>query len=68
MTGSDRATLRQLVEEGNDEAADRLAYLASQDGDVETLKRTFIDAGNESAGDLLAHLAAERATSRRLSI
>lgn len=59
MTGTDRAVLRQLVEDGNEEAADRLAHLAAADGDVETLKY-LIDAGNQSAGDLLAKRAAEK--------
>jgi hypothetical protein len=59
MTGTDRAALRRLVEEGNEQAADRLAILAAEDGDVDTLKY-LIDAGNESAGNLLAKRAAEQ--------
>jgi len=59
MTGTDRSALRALVDQGNEEAADRLAHLAAEDGDVETLKY-LIDAGNESAGDLLAKRAAEQ--------
>lgn len=59
MTGSDRDALRQLVEEGNEEAADRLAALAAGEGDVETLKY-LIDYGNESAADKLAEIAAEK--------
>ena len=38
MTGSDRTALHHLVEEGNEEATDRLALLAAQDGEVETVK------------------------------
>jgi hypothetical protein len=67
MTGTDRTDLRQLVEAGIEEAADRLAFLAAEDGDVDTLKY-LIDAGNESAGNFLAKQAAEQAILKRLSI
>jgi hypothetical protein len=59
MAGTDLADLRHLVDAGNEEAADRLAFLAAEDGDVDTLKY-LIDAGNESAGNLLARRAAEQ--------
>ena len=57
MSRAERDALRALVEEGNDEAADRLAELSADDEDVDTLKH-LIDFGNEKAGDLLAALAA----------
>lgn len=59
MTGTDLAALRRLAEDGNEEAADRLAVLAAERGDVEELKH-LIDAGNEMAADRLAELAGGR--------
>ena len=64
MTSADRDALRELVEEGNGEAADRLAELAAADEDVDTLKY-LIDAGNEHASVRLAELAAARQDSAR---
>jgi len=52
MTGTDRTALRQLVEEGNEEAADRLANLATWD--------YLIDNGVASAADRRAGFASER--------
>ena len=50
MTGSDRTALHHLVEEGNEEATDRLALLAAQDGEVETVK-DLVDNGVASDAD-----------------
>ena len=59
MTESDRSVLRRLADDGNEEAADRLAELAAERGDLEELRR-LVDDGNENAADRLAELAAER--------
>ena len=44
---------------GNENAADRLAELAAERGDLEQLQR-LVDDGNDNAADRLAQLAAER--------
>jgi len=59
VTESDRSVLRRLADDGNEEAADRLAELAAERGDLEELRR-LVDDGNENAADRLAELAAER--------
>jgi hypothetical protein len=59
MTGTDLVTLRRLAEDGNEEAADRLAVLAAERGDIDELNH-LVDAGNEEAADGLARLAAGR--------
>ena len=59
VTESDRSVLRRLADDGNEEAADRLAELAAARGDLEELRR-LVDDGNENAADRLAELAAER--------
>jgi len=55
MTGSDLGALRRLAEDGNEEAADRLAELASERGDLETLNG-LVDEGNELAADRMSRL------------
>ena len=55
MTGSDLGALRRLVGDGNEEAADRLAELASERGDLETLNG-LVDEGNELAAERLSRL------------
>lgn len=52
MRGLDLAALRRLAEDGNEEAANRLAALAAQRGDVEELNR-LVDEGNDVAETLL---------------
>jgi hypothetical protein len=59
VTESDRSVLRRLADDGNEEAADRLAELAAKRGDLEELRR-LVDDGNDNAADRLAELAAER--------
>ena len=59
MSESDRSLLRRLADDGNEEAADRLAELAADRGDLEELRR-LVDDGNEEAADRLAELAADR--------
>jgi hypothetical protein len=59
MSESDRSLLRRLADDGNEEAADRLAELAADRGDLEELRR-LVDEGNENAADRLAELAADR--------
>lgn len=51
-------TLRCLAEDGNEEAANRLAELAAERGDVEEL-RPLVDEGNEVAEDRLSRLIRE---------
>jgi hypothetical protein len=53
MSESDRSLLRRLADDGNEEAADRLAELAADRGDLEELRR-LVDDGNENAADRLA--------------
>jgi hypothetical protein len=53
MTESDRSVLRRLADDGNEDAADRLAELAAERGDLEELRR-LVDDGNENAADRLA--------------
>ena len=55
MTESDRSVLRRLADDGNEEAADRLAELAAERGDLEELQR-LSNEGNESAESLLSEL------------
>jgi hypothetical protein len=47
--------LRRLADDGNEDAADRLAELAAERGDLEQLQR-LVDEGNESAESLLSEL------------
>ena len=55
----DSEGLRRLVDAGNEDAADRLAALAAERGDVGQL-RELVDAGHESAAQQLTTLAVER--------
>ena len=55
VTESDRSVLRRLADDGNEEAADRLAELAAERGDLEELQR-LVDEGNKSAESLLSEL------------
>jgi hypothetical protein len=55
MTALDLAALRRLAEDGNEEAANRLAELAAERGDVEELSR-LVDEGNEVAANRLTKL------------
>ena len=55
----DRLVLRQLGDEGNEEAQRRLAELAAERGDLEELRR-LADEGVEEAQDRLTELAAGR--------
>jgi hypothetical protein len=65
MSESDRSLLRRLADDGNQEAADRLAELAADRGDLEELRR-LVDDGNEQAADRLAELAADRGDLEKL--
>lgn len=56
---SDLSVLRELVDEGNEEAERRLAELAMQRGDVEELRR-LVDGGSEQAALRLTELAVQR--------
>ena len=55
MNASDRSVLRRLADDGNEEAADRLAELAAKRGDLEELRR-LVNEGNENAARLLTEL------------
>lgn len=55
MNALDLVALRRLAEDGNEEAANRLAELAAERGDVEELNR-LVDEGNEVAANLLTKL------------
>ena len=59
MSETDLSVLRRLADDGNEEAADRLAELAAERGDIAELQH-LVDYGNEKAADRLAELAAER--------
>jgi DNA-binding transcriptional ArsR family regulator len=56
---SDLAVLRELVDEGNEDAERRLTELAAQRGDVEELRR-LVDGGSEEAALRLTELAVQR--------
>ncbi len=56
---SDLSILRELVDEGNEEAERRLAELAMQRGDVEELRR-LVDGGSDEAALRLTELAVQR--------
>ena len=43
VTEFDRSVLRRLADDGNEEAADRLAELAAERGDLEELRRLVDD-------------------------
>jgi hypothetical protein len=47
MSESDRSVLRRLADDGNEDAAERLAELAAERGDLEELRR-LVDSGNET--------------------
>ena len=64
MARSDLEALRRLADDGNEDAADRLAELAAERGDVDELKH-LIDAGNEVAADRLADWPPDAATLAR---
>lgn len=53
------SALRDLVDEGNEEAALRLTELAAQRGDAEELRR-LVDGGSDEAALRLTELAAQR--------
>ena len=56
---SDLSVLRELVDEGNEEAERRLTELAAQRGDAEELRR-LVDGGSEEAALRLTELAVQR--------
>lgn len=56
---SDLPVLRELVDEGNEEAARRLTEIAFQRGDLDELRR-LVDAGSEEAAIALTELVAQR--------
>ena len=61
MTESSLAALRQLAGDGNEEAADRLAVLAAERGDLETLSR-LVDEGSDVAAKLLSETISHTAS------
>jgi hypothetical protein len=67
MSESDRSVLRRLADDGNEEAADRLAELAAARGDLDELRR-LVDEGNENAADRLAEFAAKRGDLEELQL
>lgn len=56
---SDLSILRELVDEGNEDAEHRLTELAAQRGDAEELRR-LVDGGSEEAALRLTEMAAQR--------
>ena len=66
VSSGDFDEMKQLVDAGNDLAADRLAELAANRGDVVTLN-FLIDAGSEAGADRLAEIVAAEGDLEELS-
>ncbi|MFH8576587.1 hypothetical protein [Streptomyces zaomyceticus] len=64
-TNIDRETLRELADEGNETALDRLADLADAAGHLEELSE-LLDEGSMHAGSLLTRRAAAAGDLREL--
>jgi hypothetical protein len=65
MAKLDRETLRDLADEGNETALDRLAELADAEGDIEALSE-MLDEGSMRAGFLLTRRAVAAGELREL--